>query len=184
MDRDLLDEAQQGSGEAFGMLVAGSVDRCYAIAYRILRDAERAHDSVQEALVGAWIDLPSLRDPARFEAWLTRLVVNACYTEARRERRWQTKLRLLPVENPVSPDTTGAVADRDELERAFGRLTVEQRTVVVLHYFGGQSSEEIASMLRIPAGTVRSRLHHAMRQLRAAVESDGRAVPKKGDRSA
>lgn len=174
MEHDLLHQAQRGNADAFGTLVAGSIDRCYAVAYRILRDVELAHDAVQGALVDAWTDLPSLRDPERFDAWLARLVVNACYTEARRERRWEAKLRLIPTGGETSPDAAASVADRDELERAFRRLSVDQRAVVVLHHYAGLTSAEIASTLHVPAGTVRSRLHLATRQLRAAIEADAR----------
>jgi RNA polymerase sigma-70 factor (ECF subfamily) len=184
MARDLVYEAQSGSGDAFGALVAGSIDRSYALAFRILRDTELAHDAVQGALIRAWTDLPSLRDPDRFEAWLTRLVVNACYAEARRERRWTTKLRLVPPSGESEPDAAISVADRDELDRAFRRLPVEQRAVVVLHHYAGLTSAEVAQTLNVPAGTVRSRLHHATRQLRAAIEADARPASLTEGRSA
>jgi RNA polymerase sigma-70 factor (ECF subfamily) len=174
MDRDLVLDARDGNHDAFGVLVAGSIDRCYALAFRILRDVELSRDAVQGALLGAWEDLPSLRDPDRFDAWLTRLVVNACYAEARRERRWTAKIRLIPPEHPTLPDTATLIADRDELERAFRRLPPEQRAVVVLHHYQGLSLEEVATTLGIPAGTARSRLHHATRQLRAGVDADAR----------
>ena len=103
MERDLVLEASGGDRDAFGDLMAGSIDRCYALAFRILCDGELARDAVQGALLGAWEDLPSLRDPDRFDAWLTRLVVNACYAEARRERRWTAKLHLIPFDHPTLP---------------------------------------------------------------------------------
>jgi RNA polymerase sigma-70 factor, ECF subfamily len=174
MERDLVLAASSGSNEAFGVLVARSADRCYALAYRILRDVELAQDAVQAALLGAWEGLPGLRDPDRFDVWLTRLVVNACYAEARRQRRWTTKLHLIPADHPALADTAVSVADRDELERAFRRLPPEQRAVVVLHHYRGLSLAEVATTLGIPAGTARSRLHHATRQLRAAVDADAR----------
>ena len=184
MDRDLVLAASGGSREAFGSLVTGSIDRCYALAFRMLRDPELARDAVQGALLGAWQDLPGLRDPDRFEAWLTRLVVNAAYAEARRERRWTAKLRLIPMDQPLAPDTSLSVADRDELERAFIRLPIDQRAVVVLHHYMGHSLADVATLLGIPAGTARSRLHHAIRQLRAALEADARATPASEDRPA
>ena len=88
MQVELVERARHGDREAFSALAAASVDRCYALAYRVLRDPHRAQDATQQALLGAWRDLPSLRDPERFDAWLNRLVVNACYGEARTERRW------------------------------------------------------------------------------------------------
>ncbi|MEO8469564.1 MAG: sigma-70 family RNA polymerase sigma factor [Chloroflexota bacterium] len=184
MERDLVLAASGGSREAFGSLVAGSIDRCYALAFRMLRDPELARDAVQGALLGAWEDLPGLRDPDRFEAWLTRLVVNACYAEARRERRWTAKLRLIPMDQPSAPDTALSLADRDELDRAFARLPINQRAVVVLHHYLGLSLADVATTLDIPAGTARSRLHHAIRQLRAAIDADSRPIPHSEDRPA
>lgn len=174
MERELVLRAQRGDGGAFASLAAGSIDRCYGLAYRILRDAELARDAVQVAMLGAWQDLPSLRDPDRFDAWLSRLVVNACYVEARRERRWVAKVRLIPNDHQTLPDSSFGLADRDELERAFRRLPPEQRAVVVLHHYRGLPLTEVAATLGIPHGTARSRLHHATRQLRAAIEADAR----------
>ena len=184
MERDLVLAASGGSREAFGSLVSASIDRCYALAFRMLRDPELARDAVQGALLGAWEDLPSLRDPDRFDAWLTRLVVNACYAEARRERRWSAKLRLIPMDQPYAPDTALSIADRDELDRAFARLPIDQRAVVVLHHYFGLSLADVATTLDIPAGTARSRLHHAIRQLRAAIEADARPTTFTEDRPA
>ncbi|TAL05886.1 MAG: sigma-70 family RNA polymerase sigma factor [Chloroflexota bacterium] len=184
MERDLVLAASGGSREAFGSLVSASIDRCYALAFRMLRDPELARDAVQGALLGAWEDLPSLRDPDRFDAWLTRLVVNACYAEARRERRWSAKLRLIPMDQPNTPDTALSIADRDELDRAFARLPIDQRAVVVLHHYLGLSLADVATTLDIPAGTARSRLHHAIRQLRAAIEADARPTTFTEDRPA
>lgn len=174
MELELVLRAQRGDSGAFASLAAGSIDRCYGLAYRILRDIELARDAVQVAMLGAWQDLPSLRDPERFDAWLSRLVINACYVEARRERRWVAKVRLIPNDHSSLPDAAGALADRDELERAFRRLPPEQRAVVVLHHYRGLPLTEVADTLGIPHGTARSRLHHATRQLRAAIEADAR----------
>jgi RNA polymerase sigma-70 factor (ECF subfamily) len=148
----------------------------YAIATRILRDADLAEDALQGALISAWRHLPALRDPARFEAWLRRLLVHACYAEARRRRTWATNIRVLPVDGPVGPDGLLSVVERDALDRAFGRLSIEQRAVFVLHHHVGLALTEIAETLGIPAGTARSRLHYATRALRAAIEAD--ALPE------
>ena len=184
MDRDLVLAARHGDGAAFDRLVADSIDRCYALAYRVLRDTELARDAVQVALLGAWEDLPTLRDPDRFEPWLIRLVINACYAEARRERRWEAKLWLVKPDSHETSDAMASVDDRDELERAFRRLPVDQRAVVVLHHYEGMPLVEVARTLHIPAGTARSRLHHATRQLRAAVEADARPASISEGRSA
>ena len=181
---DLVVQASKGNREAFAAVATGSIDRCYALAFRILRDPELAQDAVQGALIAAWEDLASLRDPERFEAWLSRLVVNACYAEARRERRWTAKLRMLPIGPDQADDAAISLADRDQLERAFRRLPPEQRAVVVLHHYRGLPLADVARLLDIPAGTARSRLHHAIRQLRAAVDADARDTSPAQERSA
>jgi RNA polymerase sigma-70 factor, ECF subfamily len=175
---ELVARAASGDREAFATLAARHIDRCFALAFRILRDRDRAQDATQQALIGAWRDLPGLRDPARFDAWLHRLVVNACYTEARGTRRWDARPRVLNL-TTAQPDPTNSVADRELLEDAFGRLTPEHRAVVVLHHHLGYPLTEIAATLGIPVGTARSRLHYAVRQLRAALRADlGSAVPE------
>lgn len=182
MHVELVERARRGDREAFESIAASSVDRCYALAYRILRDPHRAQDAAQQALLGAWRDLPTLRDPERFDAWLHRLVVHACYVEARGERRWNARVRMLTVVPEVTQDHAGAVAALDELEAAFRQLTPEHRAVVVLHHHLGYQLTEIAETLGIPAGTARSRLHHAVRQLRAVLDRSDR--PAAGERTA
>ena len=169
MQVELVERASRGDREAFTSLAASHVDRCYAVAYRILRDPHRAQDATQQALLGAWRDLPTLRDLERFDAWLHRLVVNACYAEARGDRRWTARVRVITSELSLVPDVARSVADRDELEIAFRRLSPEQRAVVVLHHHLGYPLTEIAATLGIPVGTARS-LHYAVRQLRAALD--------------
>jgi RNA polymerase sigma factor (sigma-70 family) len=170
----LVERARRGDRDAFAALAARVIDRSYGLAYAILRDAELAHDAVQDALLGAWRDLPELREIEKFDAWLHSLVVHACYAQSRRERRWTRAISAFPTEHPTHPDTAISVADRDELERGFRRLPPEQRAVVALHYYLGLPLTEVATTLGIPAGTARSRLHHATRQLRAAFEADAR----------
>ena len=171
----------RGDREAFGVLVVHTSDRLYAIATRILRDAELAEDALQSALLTAWRQLPTLRDPDRFEAWVRRLLVHACYAEARRRRTWAANVRVLPVDGPAAPDDLlVSVVDRDALDRAFRRLTIEQRAVFVLHHHVGLPLVEIAETLGVPAGTARSRLHYATRALRAAVEADAAPVQSQG----
>ena len=179
LQADLVARASRGDHDAFAKLATAHTDRCYALAYRILRDPQRAEDAAQQALLGAWRDLPKLTDPERFEAWLHRLVVNACYAEARRDRRWNARVRLISTEPQNDPDTAVSVAARDELERGFRRLSPEQRAVVVLHHYLGYPLTEIAATLGIPVGTARSRLHYATRQLRAAIEADARPMTSK-----
>jgi RNA polymerase sigma-70 factor (ECF subfamily) len=160
--------------EAFTELARLSIDRLHAIARLILDDAVRAEDAVQEALVGAWRDIAALRDPDRFDAWMRRLLVRACYREARRERARQVfEVTVLDLEHPI-PDGTRALADRDELDRAFRRLAPDQRALIVLHYYVGLPMTETAEALGLPVGTVKSRLHRTTRAMRAMLEADAR----------
>jgi len=180
MQAELVERASQGDRDAFASLAASLVDRCYALAYRILRNQESAQDATQQALLGAWRDLATLRDLARFDAWLHRLVVNACYAEARGQRRWTARVRILQTDTRTSPDVARSVAMRDDLDYAFRGLTAEQRAVVVHHHHLGYPLTEIAATLGIPVGTARSRLHYAVRQLRTVLDAEGRvpAIPE------
>lgn len=178
--RELVERAKRGDREAFGMLVNLTSDRMYAIATRILRDSHLAEDALQSSLITAWRELPRLRDPDRFEAWVRRLVVHACYAEARRRKAWAGNVRVLPVDGPASADELLSVVDRDALDRAFRRLTIEQRAVFVLHHHVGLPLVEIADTLGIPPGTARSRLHYAIRLLRSAIEADMAPVIPEG----
>jgi RNA polymerase sigma-70 factor, ECF subfamily len=172
---DLVDRARRGDREAFSVLAGGAVDRLYAIARLILRDAELAEDATQEALVRAWRDLPTLRDVERFDAWLYRLIVRAAADVGRHRRRWRAEITILPAE-PVEADGTSALADRDQLERALRRVSDDQRTILVLTYYLGLSPTDAAEALDIPVGTAKSRLHYAIEALRAAVEADERSL--------
>jgi len=172
--RALVDRAKQGDGEAFDALARTVGDRCMAIACRILRDADRAEDAVQAALITAWRELRTLRDPDRFEPWLHRILTNECYAEARRRRRWSADIRILPVDRQEEDGALLSVHDRDVLERAFRRLTLEQRAVLVFHHYLGLTLTEVADHLDIPVGTAKSRLHHASTALRASLEADAR----------
>jgi len=174
MNTDLVIRAQRGDEEAFASLAVAVGDRLHAISHRILRDIDLAEDATQQALLAIWRDLPQLRDPARFDAWSYRLLVHACYAESRRNRQWAPNLRVLPTDEPLGPDGLGLIADRDQLERGFRRLSIDHRAVVVLHHYLDQSLETVAEALGIPTGTVRSRLHYAMRALRAALDADAR----------
>lgn len=180
MDRDLVEQARHGDRAAFTVLVNQVSDSLYAVAYRILRDAGLAEDALQDALILAWRRLPHLRETERFEAWIHRILVNACYDESRRARRWTANIRILPVDGPSIPDESAAIAARDELDRMFRRLPMDQRAVFVLHHYLGLPLVEIAEMLEIPAGTVRSRLHYATYGLRAALAADAELAVQGG----
>jgi RNA polymerase sigma-70 factor (ECF subfamily) len=177
VERALVELARGGDEEAFASLIRMAGDRLMAIAFRILRDADRAEDAVQQAIVTAWRDLPALRDPDRFGGWLYRVLVNACYVEARRTRRWDANVRVLVPEAVGGPSADLlSIEDRDELERAFRRLPPEQRAVFVLHHYIGMAVADIGEALEIPVGTVKSRLHYATAGLRAAIEADSRTT--------
>ena len=175
MNSTLVEQARAGNEEAFASLARGAGDRLLAIAFRILRDLGLAEDAVQQTLVLAWRELPSLRDVDRFDAWLHRLLVNACYRESRLDRRRVANVRVMPVDGPAASDEFLAVADRDQLERGFRRLPAEQRAVFVFHHYLGLTLPEVAEHLGVPLGTVKSRLHYATNTLRAALEADLRS---------
>ena len=176
MDRALVEAARSGDEEAFASIARGSADRLFSVAHRILRDVGRAEDAVQQTLVTAWRELPRLRESARFDAWIHRILVHACYAEAKRASAWSANVVALTIEGPPTPDTTLDVATRDALERGFRRLPPEQRTIFVFHHYLGWPLGDIAESLGIPLGTVKSRLHYATATLRAALEADARTV--------
>jgi RNA polymerase sigma factor (sigma-70 family) len=182
--RELVDQAKQGDEEAFDALARLVGDRCMAIACRILRDVHLAEDAVQAALVVAWRELRTLRDPDRFEPWLHRILTNECYAEARRSSRWSATVRLLPVEGPREAEGILTVNDRDQLERAFRRLTLEQRAVLVFHHYLGLPLPEVADRLGIPRGTAKSRLHYATAALRSSIDADARTPTSSQERLA
>lgn len=174
MRRQLVERVQDGDDAAFEELVDLDGDRCYALAYRILRDASLAEDAVQQAFVKAWRELPKLREPDKYEVWLHRLLVNACYEELRRYRRWKDRITVLPADGPAGSDPYVAADDRDALERAFQRLSPDRRAAFVLHHDAGMPVPMIAEILGLPAGTVKSRLHYSGETLRAALAADAR----------
>ena len=171
---DLVEQARRGDREAFDIVMLESIDRLYAIARLTAQDADVAEDAVQEALLKCWRDLPTLRDLDRFEAWLHRLLMNSVAEEFRKRRRVRANVTVLRME-PSTADASSEFADRDELQRAFGLLSIEHRVVLVLHHYLGMSTEEAARTLGIPVGTVKSRLHYALEAMRAALDSGERA---------
>ena len=179
MDRSLVERAQRGDRQAFAQVAAGASDRLFAIALRILRDYDAAGDVLQAALIQIWRDLPTLRDPERFDAWSYRVAVRQSQAELRRSRRRPAMVELLPSDAAIG-DGQISVSLRDELERAFRRLGADQRAVLVLMYYDAQTVAEIATTLGISEGTVKSRLHYARAAMRAAVEADARPVSQEG----
>lgn len=159
---------------AFAELLVIVGDRLYSLAYRVVRDISVAQDAVQEALLDAWRDLPSLRDPERFDGWITRLVLRSCYDEVERQRRFAGRLRWLNPEEPSRSDSSLSMTDRDQIERGLRSLSVEHRAVLALHFYVDLPLTEVAERLEIPVGTARSRLHYGIQALRAAIEADER----------
>lgn len=179
MERSLVEQAQRGDREAFTRLAFELSDRLFAVAHRILRDFDSAGDALQVTLLRIWQDLPTLRDPGLIEAWAYRVLVRACHDQLRKLRRQAPALHLLAVDG-AAEDPAISIANREQLDRAFRTLTVEQRAAIVLQYYRDLTLPEIAEVLQVPIGTVRSRLHYARRALRAAIEADARPTTRKG----
>ena len=177
MQRDLVIRARDGDADAFATLAAEAFGRLYRTASLILRSNDRAEDAVQEALTSAWLHIRAVRDPDRFEAWLRRLLINACYRELRRtKRRVVMEIHMPTPEGRGHGDGQDATALRDQLERGFRRLTPEQRAVLVVHHYLGMSAAEAAMVLEIPVGTFKGRLHRATAAMRAALEAEERTL--------
>jgi RNA polymerase sigma-70 factor (ECF subfamily) len=173
MHVELVERAQAGDHEAFSTLARGSFARLFAAAKLILRDDDRAQDAVQEALVLAWKHIRALRDPQAWDAWLYRLTVRACYRIARTTRRHEVvELQIEPPADPSAQDFTGAFAERDRLGRELGRLPLEQRAVMVLHFYLDLPLTDAADVLDIPVGTAKSRLHRGLDTLRTAFANE------------
>jgi RNA polymerase sigma-70 factor (ECF subfamily) len=168
--RRFVEQAREGDHDAFAELVRVAVVRLDRAARLILRDPELARDAVQEGLLRAWRDLPGLRDPDRFDAWLHRLIVNACIDQTRRRRRRPIEVELAPLHEPLIPDGSGPLADRDQVDTALRRLDERGRAIVVLHYYLGMPLTDVAATLSIPIGTVKSRLHRALEDMRLAID--------------
>jgi RNA polymerase sigma-70 factor, ECF subfamily len=172
MNVDLVIRAQQGDQQAFASLAEAIAIRLRKVAFGVLRDMDLAEEAAQQAILAIWRDLPRLRDPARFEPWCFRLLVRRCHAERRRHAKQATvPLGAMPLQ-PAIADVSHDVVLRDQLARGFARLSFEHRTVIVLHHQVGLSLDEIGEALELPTGTVKSRLHRAMQQLRASLEAD------------
>ena len=176
MQRELVERARRGDHDAFAALAAAAISRLDGAARLILHDHDQAKDAVQETLVRAWRDLRTLRDPDRFDAWLHRLLVNSCLNEAKRLRRHRIDVELSPLDGPSMTDGAAALADRDELDRGFQRLSPDARAIVVLHHYLDLPLPEVALVMGIPLGTAKSRLHRALQLMRASLEADARTT--------
>lgn len=182
---ELVVSAQAGDRQAFDALATALYDRLYAVARRILRDGYAAEEAVQECLLRGWRELRSLRDPSRFEAWMHRLLINACHDQGRRARRFAVEIAEISFDRSDPADDFATVVRVDELERGFLQLPVGHRAVLVLTHYVGMSAPEVSQVLGIPVGTVYSRLHYGVRAMRAALskpsaEAPASALPEKG----
>jgi RNA polymerase sigma-70 factor (ECF subfamily) len=177
MDRELVVRAQQGDQDAFTALVASSSGQLNAVARLILRDPQTADDAVQDALVDAWRGIRGLRDPDRFEPWIRQVLLRSCRDRARRDgRRRIAEIPILPGDGPTVPDGQRQLVITDQVARGLGRLTADQRAVLVLTYYLDLPAAEAAQALGVPVGTLKSRLHRSLEALRAALEADDRGL--------
>jgi RNA polymerase sigma factor (sigma-70 family) len=179
--RELVIRARGGDRDAFSELVARSIGRLTAVARMILRDEYAAQDAVQEACIEAWRSIPGLRDPDRFDAWLRRVLMRACFTAIRRKRRvFTVEAQLTPADEPAIAGLEGRLDVHDQLERGLARLTPELRAVVVLVYYLDLPYAQAAEAMGVPVGTMKSRLNRATQALRAELEADDRVPERLG----
>jgi RNA polymerase sigma-70 factor (ECF subfamily) len=180
MDRVLVDDVRSGDRSAFDTLVRGRIDALYRTSLAILGSEEDAADATQETFVSAWRHRDALRDPDNFDAWLGRINLNACRAQLRRRGREKVReVRLFDSEDahePASPERALAdrTADADAFDRAFARLSIDDRSVLVLHHLQERPVAEIAAVLGAPAGTIKSRLHRARAALESALAKESR----------
>lgn len=182
MDQELVRRAATGDHEAFSILATNAFEGLFRTARLVLRDDELAADALQDALISAWLHIRAVRDPDRFEAWLRRLLIRACYAQADRARRHRVieiQVDELEVVGDATTDIQGRQAMRDQLERGFRRLSLDHRAVLVAHHYLGLPDLEASTMLDIPIGTYKSRLNRATTALRAAIEADDRSPARR-----
>jgi RNA polymerase sigma-70 factor, ECF subfamily len=177
VEPQLIEAARRGNREAFDVIVRSRLETVYRTAFTILGHEADAHDATQETFVSAWRNLPDLHDIDRFDAWLGRITINACRMALRRRGR----VRQIAIESARADEmtATGAgpdarTADSEVFDRAFARLSVDERAILVLHHHDELGIGEIAARLGIPGGTMKSRLHRARRALERALERENR----------
>jgi RNA polymerase sigma factor (sigma-70 family) len=166
-------EGSDPADVAFAGLNDAAVRRAYALAGYLLGDSMEAEDATQETMARAWRARRSLRDPAAFEVWLDRILVNTCRDRLRRRRTIQM-VDLEASREVEARDPFHDFLGRDELGSALDALTPDQRVVVVLRFWRDLSLEQISERLGWPLGTVKSRLHHAMAAMRGRLERDAK----------
>ena len=166
----LVEMAARGDRHAFEQLVENRLDRIFRTACAILGNDADARDATQEAFIAAWVELPRLRDVARFDAWLNRVILNGCRDALRRRHR-SREMELSGLEMGA-PDSQREVVDRAAFNAAFDQLNAADCSILVLHHLHQLSLIEIAGQLGVPVGTVKSRLHTARRALERALEAE------------
>lgn len=176
MQIELVERARNGDHDAFAALVRSEIGSLHGLARLVLRDRGRAEDAVQETLLKAWRDLPRLREPDRFRAWLRRLLINACHDEGRRLGRRRGEVALETRHEPNAADPFNDMLHRDELGRGFARLTAEQRSVLSLRYYLDLSSADGAAAMGMRESTFRSKVHRALRAMDVALADVARAT--------
>ena len=170
-DLELVERARSGDHDAFAALVHSASGRLYGTAKLILRDAELAEDAVQEALLLAWRNFGALRAAAAWQAWLYRLTVRECQRLAASKRRHAIAETAVAHVDPTEPDFSRSIDDRDRMGRELARLPLEQRTVLVLHFYLDLPLTDAAAILDIPVGTAKSRLNRGLETMRAGVSA-------------
>lgn len=179
------------TGDRFLRLANSELDRAYRLAGILLGDRDEAEDATQDALIRAWKSAGSLRDPAGFQAWFDRILVNICRDRLRRRRR----IAFIPIE-PDREDAGGpwlggggpgltaqgdpfkAILDRDQAVRAMAGLNPDERIVLTLHYWADLTLEAVAERLGWPVGTVKSRLHHGLNEIRRVLDREPDGGPR------
>ena len=180
MERALVERARSGDRDAFDALVRSRVDAVYRTSLAILGNSADAADAAQETFVSAWCHRDALRDPDLFDAWLGRINLNACRAQLRRRGRAHVReIRMIDPRDdrePASPEQAldERTADADVFDRAFARLSIDDRSILVLHHLQERPVSEIAAVLAAPEGTVKSRLHRARAALESALAKESR----------
>jgi RNA polymerase sigma-70 factor (ECF subfamily) len=181
MERALVERACAGDRAAFDDLVRSRIDAVYRTSLAILGDTADAADATQETFVSAWSHRSSLRDPDRLDAWIGRINLNSCREVLRRRRRWKVReIRLGgPDDGRFQPAATDRrlderAADSDAFDRAFARLSIDDRAILVLHHLQERPVAEMAAVLDVPVGTLKARLHRARAALESALAKESR----------
>ena len=174
---DLVERARAGDHTAFAILARSAFGRMYGAAKLILRDQYGAEDAVQEALLVAWRHIATIRDPDAWDVWMYRLTVRVCYRLARARGAREVRELHVPLDRPATmTDFTGTFAERDRIMAALTDLPLEQRAVIVLHFYLDLSMVQAAAVLDVPVGTAKSRLHRGLETLRTTLGHDPERV--------